>query len=281
MKKGASQMTYIVIFGLIGLIILALLFSSPVVNFIANKFPNLIPSYNTIQPPSDSPETLRYNIAIDKVEYSDGANWIPFPEDWNQKIKIGTKEMTHSQARYSFAENYFFNAEKRTKERIPLSGLASSVIYKGTENPQLYPTFYCIYFRIPKGGEVVIDLLQGDKEKFLATGEKVCTGVSFGVFYLKLDGKLFFAGINQENFESTGQTIIKQDSEDVTTKWPSLYEEVAPQAAEWRDSVLSQPMCFCYNNECKTFEVKQNSNYPNAFLVADLTKPLGECTNEQ
>ncbi len=283
MKNKKAEIRIYVLLLIIYLVVLLLYFSPYIVDYLTSKPLNYIPWFRTTEPNSNLPETLRYNIITDKVEYSDGISWIPFPynklEDWNQKVKVGTKNITHGQARFYFADNYFFNYEKRTKERIPLTGQISGIIYKNTENPHLYPIFYCIFFKISRSGDIVIDLLKGDKEKFFATGEKNCTGIPFGIFYLKPENKLFFTGIDQKYFEKTGHVIIKENPEEVTDKWPSLYEEIAPQAAVWRDSVLQKPMCFCCNNnECKNFKVEKISNYPNVYLVADLTKPLSDCS---
>jgi hypothetical protein len=122
-KKAEISIQFLIL-GVIGVFILGIIFLNPhVMEFIAEKFPNMIPWYNNTKPPVQVPELIRYSISEDKVQYYDGLNWIYFPkdkpEDWSIKVKVGTKELTHNQARYNFARYYYKGPRiKDVKERV-------------------------------------------------------------------------------------------------------------------------------------------------------------------
>lgn len=125
MKKAEASFQFLIT-GIIAVFVLGIIFLNPYfVDFIANKFPNIIPWYNSTVEPAKIPELLRYSIATDRISYYDGLSWYELPSDnpeqWSAKTKIGTKEITHNQARYNFANYYYESSRSLEVEKRVIS----------------------------------------------------------------------------------------------------------------------------------------------------------------
>lgn len=275
-KKATSFMWGVIIFGVIGFLIVLILFGSQITQYITTKVPNIIPGFNTDKPPLVKMDLLRYNIGWDTIQYNeDGINWLDFPQ--SQPAELNGKILDWEQTRRAFAEDYFYKPNARTPLTISLNPKYGNV-YTEPEMPLDYCLIFDTVFKKLEtfwdGGDIGITLA--------AERNKICAG-EMGWFILTPNQKLEFTKINVERYIETGKAFSDISSkEDITNKRPELFREINELGITWRDSILANPMPIHYkdsqgNTKCILVKVEKITNPPHVYLKANLAEPVGEC----
>lgn len=278
-----------IIYAVIGIVLLV----AVVIYLILNGKPalekiELFLGFKTPEVNNTQSQILRYDIANNKVQYYDkGTQFIDFPEDWTKEIPLGDKKVSHGSARYSFAENYYFKKELRDPVKI----IDFGSVLRNILREKLYPTQEQVRNAIPAlDGCILVapftasvnseNSERANVQIYLIAENSKCVdelgsvNIKGGVIKVEINGEVKIRRIGEVQ---NGQYILENNY--VPLQDTATAEIFRNFANEWRDSVLSQPMQFKYDNnqKCILVEVEKASNGPNKYLKIDLSKPVGTC----
>jgi hypothetical protein len=290
MKKAQVQTKFVaLIIALVVLLVVIFFFG----NDIWFKIVNIIPGFNFTQGGTEKIEIVRYDIAENKVQYYDGVIFLDFPPDTAAEIKIGTKKVSHNNARYYFAENYYYKEDAREWLTI----IDFGTVIRNSLRDRLYPGEPEIANTIPAldgciiAGPFIASIRENSPQRAnvqinLIPENSKCidqfgtVNVQGGVVRARLDGLVEFrkiSSVENDLYRLSDNYKELQDDE--------IQQIMRAEASKWRDSVLETPMQFKFNEneDCILVEVEKTVSGGNVYLTTDLTKPISDnnCQIEQ
>ena len=228
MNKKARLMMLILVAIVVGLVVFLIVFPGTA-RLLLSKI-GLLPKPPTPPPGTSGSEVLRYSLIDNTVEYWDGVG--SFVSFQGQTVKLNDKEINWNDARYYFADNYYYKAGKRETLNKPIQSNEMQTLLSMNKN-------FCIFANriqavdndVGGKGDIPLIILEQTNEE--------CD-------FTKKQGNLYFRTSNRLDFLPKDQT--SDELEDITERYPELYQEVSEKATTWADSILSEKMEFKYND---------------------------------